>query len=48
MVKYSYQARRRSIMKKDTNKRTIIIAALIGAVVGAILGMMAFNNNWLG
>lgn len=35
-------------MKKENNKRTIIIAALIGAVVGAILGMVAFNNNWLG
>lgn len=35
-------------MKKDNNKRTIIISALIGAVVGAILGMVAFNNNWLG
>lgn len=35
-------------MKKDNNKRTIIISALIGAVVGVILGMVAFNNNWLG
>lgn len=35
-------------MKKENNKRTIVIAALIGAVVGAILGMVAFNNNWLG
>ena len=35
-------------MKNDSNKRTIVLAALIGAVVGAILGMLAFNNNWLG
>lgn len=35
-------------MKNENNKRTIVIAALIGAVVGAILGMVAFNNNWLG
>lgn len=35
-------------MRNYNNKRTIVIAALIGAVVGAILGMVAFNNNWLG
>ena len=35
-------------MKKNSSKRTIIIAALIGALVGVLMGIVAFNNNWLG
>ena len=35
-------------MKKNSSKRTIIIAALIGALVGVLMGIVAFNSNWLG
>ena len=34
--------------RKVTSKRPIVISASIGAFVGAILGIMAYNNGWLG
>ena len=34
--------------RKVSSKRQIVISALVGAFVGAILGIMAYNNGWLG
>ena len=31
-----------------SNKKQMVVAALVGALFGAVLGIVAFNNGWLG